>query len=415
MNTIKTKKEHPNNNMMEKRGPVIILGGCVNALGIVRSLGQAGIPSIVMHFCEDIALHSKYVYERFICPHPAIETESFISFMVEVGKQLPRKAVLFCDNDISLITISRHQKELEPYYLYPMSSWHVIERCIDKAQLHKLAVKAGVPHPKTIIISNIRELQPYNNEIIYPCVLKPAITMGFAEKLGLPSRTLNIETADELDYWQSRMIDSGFENTPLILQELIPGGVESLYTLTAYSNKNGDILAYSTGHKIRQNPANLGTIISGRVTPTPELLLLGQKLIKAAGFYGISNTEFKKDPRDGVFKLIEINPRPGMWNYSVMASGINMPYIAYEEIHGNKMVSVRSSKRELVWILSIMDLYFSTYGYKKTGFPEYSMTFRKWLATIKGKKVDGVFMLNDPKPGLIYIYRTLKSAFRISL
>lgn len=397
---------------MDNCAPGIILGGYVNGLGLVRSLGQEGIPSIVIDCKENIASHSKYVCEHFICPHPAEETESFIDFMIEIGKQLPHKGILFCTNDIWLIPISKYQKELESYYHYPMSSWDVIEKCTDKSQLYELAAKAGVPHPKTVIVNKVEELKQYENEIIYPSVLKPAITIGFIEKLGSAGRTLHIKTADELQYWRNRMIDCGLADTPLILQELIPGDAENLYTLTAYSNRDGDILAYSTGHKIRQNPPDAGTIVSGRVVHEPELFRLGQNLIKAAGFYGISNTEFKKDQRDGRFKLIEINPRPGMWNYSVMASGINLPYMAYKEIHEEKVSHVRNSEQELVWLLTITDLLLSIYGYRKQGFPEYSANIRKWLKTIKGKKVDGIFMLTDPVPGLIYLHGFLKSIFR---
>ena len=163
-----------------------------------------------------------------------------------------------------------------------------------------------------------------------------------------------------------------------------------------------ETISYSTGHKIRQNPPDAGTIVSGRVTPEPELFQLGKKLIKAAGYYGISNTEFKKDPRDGNFKLIEINPRPGMWNYSVMASGINLPYIAYEEVHGRTVSPVGSTEQELIWILGVMDFYLSLFGYKKKGFSEYSINLWQWLRTIRGaKRVEAVFKLSDPLPGII--------------
>lgn len=398
---------------MDKCGMGVILGGYVNGLGLVRSLGQAHIPSIVIDYEKSIASYSKYVCDHFICPHPVDKTEAFIEFMIELGMKLPYKGVIFCTDDIWLIPVSKYQKELEPYYLYPMSPWDVIERCEDKAQLYYLAREAEIPHPKTIILNNIEELEQYETDIPYPSILKPSITLGFMEKLGTSRRTINIETAEELGYWKKRIKDVGLSNIPLIYQELIPGETQNLYTLTAYSNIDGDILAYSIGHKIRQNPPDAGTIVSGKVIPEPELFKLGHKLIKTVGYYGISNTEFKKDNRDGKFKLIEINPRPGKWNYSVMASGINLPLIAYEEVHGRKLKSVKSNEQELIWISTLMDLYLSIYGYKKKGFPEYSINFRQWISTIRGgKRVSAIFMLNDPLPGLIDLYYLLRTAIR---
>ena len=68
---------------------------------------------------------------------------------------------------------------------------------------------------------------------------------------------------------------------------------------------------------------------------TKDWKKIGVNLIETLGFYGIANTEFKLDIRTGEFKLIEINARSGMWNSSVLNSGINMPLLALEGLWTN--------------------------------------------------------------------------------
>jgi predicted ATP-grasp superfamily ATP-dependent carboligase len=52
-------------------------------------------------------------------------------------------------------------------------------------------------------------------------------------------------------------------------------------------------------------------------------------LIQKIGFYGIVDAEFKRDPRDGLYKFIEVNPRVWMQNSFPSRYGCNLPYMAY--------------------------------------------------------------------------------------
>ena len=42
----------------------------------------------------------------------------------------------------------------------------------------------------------------------------------------------------------------------------------------------------------------------------PEVEPLGFRLLKSMGYHGIASVEFKRDPRDGQFKLMEVNMAP---------------------------------------------------------------------------------------------------------
>jgi len=394
-------------NKINKLIPVI-LGSGINALGLVRSYAKKNIKSIVVDSSKSYAFYSKYC-SGVIVSSAILNADAFVIDLLEFGKTLNQKGFLIPTNDEWLFPISRNQKELEKYFVFSMSENKVIEECSDKTKLYEFAGKFDIPHPKTFFLDTTDHINDIKKEIPYPCILKPTITVGYVEKLKTKGRVFRLENENELNEIINKIKKAGLNTIPHVLQEYILGGVENLYTITTYSNKSSDIIAYSTGHKIRQNPPDAGTIISGRVTPEPILLDLAQRLIKNIKFYGIANTEFKKDDRDGSFKLIEINPRPGKWNYSVTASGINMPYIALKEAEGIPQPFVSPSKQNLIWIVLIEDFLFSVFLFKKRGFKDFAVSFKQWRKSIKGKKVYPIFSLKDLGPFLFYLKDLTKS------
>ncbi len=385
----------------------VILGSGINSLGIVRSFAEQKIKSVVLDHVKSHAFYSKYSYGELVA-NPITETDNFIKDLILFGKKLKNKGFIIATNDEWLLPISRNQKQLEAYYYFPMSENKVIEICSDKEKLYSFAEENKIPYPKTFFLKNIHGIEKIEAEIIYPCILKPTITVGFTEKLKTRGRVFRLENKKELIKIIDKIKKADLSNIPYVLQEYIYGGIESLYTITTYSNKYGNIIAYSTGHKIRQNPPDAGTIVSGKVTPQPELYEYAKKLIKNVGFYGIANTEFKKDSKNGEFKLIEINPRPGKWNYSVTASGINMPIIALKEAEGEKYNKIQTSDNELIWLVFIEDFLLSLFLFKKKGYPEFNISFSQWRKSIKGKKVFPIFSIKDILPYFHYLITLIR-------
>ena len=59
----------------------------------------------------------------------------------------------------------------------------------------------------------------------------------------------------------------------------------------------------------------------------PQIMELGLSLLKSLNWVGVGMVEFKVDPRDGIPKLMEVNPR--FWGSLQLAivSGIDFPYL----------------------------------------------------------------------------------------
>jgi len=58
-------------------------------------------------------------------------------------------------------------------------------------------------------------------------------------------------------------------------------------------------------------------------------------------FTGIVEVEFKRDPRDGKLKLLDINPRVWRWISLGHRAGVDFPYLLYRLSRGERIDSVK--------------------------------------------------------------------------
>ena len=382
---------------------VIVLGSGINALGVVRSFANKKIPVFVIDYQKDVAAYSKYC--RFdLCNMPNDE-KNFITYLKKYLDNFQLPPVIFPTSDLYLFILLKNAKELKEKVLIPISDWEIVSKLLEKEYLYDLANKISVPHPKTKITNSINDIDSSIKDIQFPIIIKPSITYGFASEMG--DKAFIIYDIYDLKKFKDKLAKTSFKNKTLIVQEYIPGNVESLYTITSYANKESEIIGYSIGHKIRQYPPVTGTIISGKVEHVENIYKAANKFIKHSNFYGISNIEFKKDIRDNTYKLIEINPRTGLGNYSVLSCGINLPFMAYNDIL-NKPISKEFNKEiKLIWLDTFLDLYYSIWGFKSKGYKDYSISIINWFKSISGTKVDAIFSIKDILPSIIGLFLRL--------
>lgn len=373
---------------------VVVLGAGINGLGIIRSFAKTQIPVVAMSWYKDYGMYSRFC-EGKICPNPLNE-KALIEFLVDYAGQKQFKPVLFATSDLFLMPVVKHKKTLAEYYHIPVCDWDVLKPLIKKEYLYAFAEENRIPCPKTYVVRKDAELDEVEKYLSFPLILKPSVNIEFSKLLGEKAFILNSKS--EFLEIKAKILKTDLCSKGLIFQEFIPGNVDDLYTITSYTDKSHQIQGYSIGHKIRQYPPETGTIVSGRIKHVNQILESAETFMKASRFYGISNIEFKRDERDGTYKLMEINPRTGVWNSSALACGINLPLMAYKDILGEKIQKESNHSKSLVWLIGPLDFYYSIWGYKSKGYPDYSNSFFKWFKSIKGDKVEATFKWNDMMP-----------------
>lgn len=326
----------------------VIFGGYVNGYSLARTFYELyEIDSVVCDVKKNITKNS-YFCKYIIVPDPQKNEDDFIRFVKELGEKLVDKdeiPVLLVTNDIWLIPLGKHKEILKSVYKYTFSDWEVIKLLANKSSLYKLSDTIGVSYPKThrynIENSDFKHLLP-------PLLIKPSNVPMFINSFPRFNRNHIFSSYQSAEQFLHNVYSTGYEDD-MIIQEFIPGGVENLYTCTSYSDRKGNIKGVSVGCKLSQYPEEAGTITSGLVNYKSEVVELTRKILDSQNFFGIANTEFKFDKRYNSFKLIEVNARPGMWNYSTVLSGVNLIEMLIDDIIFNKELCFKEGKTQIIW------------------------------------------------------------------
>jgi len=382
----------------QERHPAIVLQvSWANGLDIIRDLAAAGVPLLAL---DDnpraLGLHSRLA-AGMVCPDPREDEEAFIVFLEQLGPRLPQRAVLFPTHDQYIWPISRHAQRLEPWYLIPFSRWQTMQRLHDKREQLETAQRVGVDIPKTVFVDDDADLARGAEEIGFPAIFKPVESLAF--KTRFRRHVLEIASRDELLRVYDKVRDCG----TLMLQDIVPGGDEELYTLGSYLDAQSRPLAQFTGHKLRQHPPRFGHVSMAVSLWVPELAEAGLRLLHELGYHGVSQVEFKRDPRDGRYRLMEVNARHWMWHSLATACGVNLSLTAYRDAIGDPYVARRQNDG-LKWVVSLTDARDAFSRWRKG-----DEKLLPWLKSYRGVTVDGLFSLKDPMPGALLTARQLRT------
>jgi D-aspartate ligase len=358
-------------------------------LDIIRDLGRSGVPIAAMDPDPGaLGLRSRYA-AGLVCPDPLDDEEAFLVFLEEFGRSLPQPAVVFPSHDEYIWPLSRHAERLEPWYIVPFSRWDAMQRVYDKRAQMEAAARAGVDMPRTAFVSSAAELQAAAAEIPFPAVLKPVESLAF--KLRFHRHILDVETPADLQRIYDKVDDLGV----LMLQERIPGGEHELWTVGSYLDAGSRPLAVFTGHKLRQYPHAGGSCLAGVSRWDGDLADAGLRLLRELRFHGVSQVEFKRDPRDGRFCLMEVNARHWKWHGLAAACGVNLSLAAYSDAVGRPYVAPRQLDG-VKWIVVNKDVPLALLEIAKR-----ERDPLEYVRSLRGTRVDGLHSLADPVPGLL--------------
>jgi predicted ATP-grasp superfamily ATP-dependent carboligase len=375
--------------------PAIVLEvGWVNGLGAIQTLARAGVKVLALdHRPFAIGLRSRYCLP-LLCPDPYAEEQRFTAFLSELVELLPAPTPILATHDDGLATISRALPKLGGKLLCPAPGAAKLDLLQQKSWQLARAAEANVAAPLTLYPSSASEAREAAKEIGFPLFVKPSEPIAF-RKVYPRRRVFSCDSMAGLD----EAYEMAAPYAPM-LQEVVPGGDKELYTVGSYLDNGGRALGIFCGRKLRQTPRSrklvprgVGSCRHGEALWLPELVEDSLRLLEVCTYTGISQVEFKRDPRDGRYKLMEINPRLWMWHTLAAACGVNLAHIAYLDLTGRPPEPRTSEGRRKQWAITLM------------------RGERPIIA--RPPFVEPVLSLRDPKPALVYLYRYLKNFGRL--
>lgn len=368
----------------------LLMGADYRALGIARSLGRRRIPVwVVKQGGHLVAAASRYVRRRV--PWPDGDDAQKIDFLLDLSVKNSLKGwALIPTDDFAVNLASVHHDLLSKQYRVTVPPWEKLLWACDKRQLHKLAQKLGIDQPWTKCIPAIEELA--HLDCPFPVILKPAIRLK-PSSLAIPKAW----RADDHQQLLARLEETASFIPPenLILQEMVPGGGETQFSYAALC-KDGFPLASITARRLRQYPKDFGQFSTFVETvDEPQVVAAAERLLAATRFTGLAEVEFKKDPRDGRFKILDVNPRVWGWHTLSVRAGVDFSYLLWLLIRGEPVPALQARAGER-WIHGTADLRVAFGDILNGGF-----SLASYLRSVRGPKESAMFAWDDPLPGLL--------------
>ena len=372
-------------------GAVVIGGGC-QGLGIARSLGRRGIRVCLIDDEISIARASRYVRDTIRVPDLRTERALLDALTVARGRLRLSGWVLYPTREENIAAIAANRDILQREFRVPTPELDSIRHAWDKREVYGLAERLSIPVPRTWFPRSEEDLAAI--DVNDPVVLKPAIKEHFFYTTHAKAWRAN--TAAEL-LAAFRRATEIMPASEVIVQEMIPGGGEQQYAYCAFF-RDGRPVGSMTVRRRRQHPSDFG--VASTYVETISLEELAEpscRFLTAIGYYGLVELEYKRDPRDGVYKLLDVNART--WGYHSLGgpAGVDFPYLLFRDQIGAPVEEARA-RPGVRWIRLATDvpnaLRDIRAGRLRSG---------DYLRSLRGVHTEAVFSLRDPVPGLYEI------------
>jgi D-aspartate ligase len=353
--------------------------GWVNGLAAIRALGRAGVRVFAVdHRPSALGFRSRYG-ERVLAPDCVEDEDGFVAALRAVAERADSPVAVFPTHDAPLNALARN---LDSSFLVPFPAWETLAAVQNKRSQLERAAAVDVGVPETRYPSSAADARAAADELGLPVLVKPSDPVGFKRRFR--RQAFRCETAAEVEDAYARA-----EAFAPMVQELVPGEDDQLYSVGSYLARDGRPLGVFCGRKLRQTPPGVGTCRVGEAVWVDELVEAAMRLLRAFGFHGLSQVEFKRDQRDGRFKLMEINPRLWQWHGLATACGVDLPRIAYADLVGEPLPDATMNGAGKRWAITLL--------------PGERPAFQR------PPYVDAVWATDDPKPALVHLARVVRS------
>jgi predicted ATP-grasp superfamily ATP-dependent carboligase len=247
----------------------------------------------------------------------------------------------FVQNHPSLVVIPTRDDEAEhlsllrgklgPHVRIAVSDPPTVRLCLEKQDTYRFAEEMGIPCPRTLHIGVGEHIPDRFDDYLMPCLVKPVRNCDFYMNFGRRKAFVCYDVNDvrrKLDL----SLKAGFD---MMVQELIPGADDTLWEYITCNGPDGRRLMEIISRKLCQNPPEFGVGCIRRSEKNEKVIDYSRRLFDKLGYCGIGETEFKYDQRDGLYKLLEINPRCVMPISLPVKCGLDMPSALYHAYAGN--------------------------------------------------------------------------------
>jgi D-aspartate ligase len=364
--------------------PVVVVGGVLTALGVVRSLASAGIP--VYLACDTRFCPAGLSRQCTLLRVPDLEGQGLVDGLLSIAGRIGEKAVLILTSDLQVVAVSGARAALEAHYFLALPTETMVDVLMDKAKFQAYAEEIGLPVPRAVVLDEGADEQALD-VLSMPVVVKPA-----DHGLAPAERTTRADSLAEAHTVARRMRCAA---SSIVVQEWIDGDDDDIYFTLFVCDGQARIVALFTGRKMICEPPLVGsTALCVAATEEHQALAAQtQAFVTDSHYHGIGGLEFKRHRRTGQFVVVEPTVGRADWQEEIATlCGVNIPAIAYRTALGEPVESVGPIDPTVAWRAS------------------FRHRPRAGQLPPGTRFVDGYFRRADPLPGVYSLYAYLRTS-----
>ena len=287
-------------------------GHARQALALARAFKDLGCS--VTAICEsglDVCSKSRYVdcvvKDSSIHDRPDLRVESIIR---EVSKGGYTLVVSFSDVTVEQIVLNKER--IEKYCKTAVVDKDIFYLAYDKLNTMQICMDNNIPCPLTLFDCKTVD-DVMRRQLVYPLIVKPRSSYG---AIGFHK----FDNSEELrTYLESH--ESDIEH--FVIQEYIPQ-TDLQYECSIFVDEKNDVKSAMVFEKNRWFPVHGGSSTLNTSVKDSDIVEHCSILMRRINWRGCCDIDLIRDPRDGVAKIMEINPRISGSGKLVIISGVNL-------------------------------------------------------------------------------------------
>ena len=213
-----------------------------------------------------------------------------------------------------------------------------LEQLAFKAPFAETLAQLSIPQPHTTILRTPADLDTVADEVLARSFLKPSDSYSFQVRFG--RKAFWAVNRGEARARLEQVLAAGLT---VMLQEYVPGPPTAHYFVDGFVDRGGTPRAFFVRQRIRMwgpdfgNSSFMLSVPAETAAPAIDALC---RLLIATEYRGIFSAEFKRDSRDGSFRMIEVNSR--VWKFVDFAvrCGVDVCTMAYDDAEERPVASV---------------------------------------------------------------------------
>jgi predicted ATP-grasp superfamily ATP-dependent carboligase len=288
------------------------------------------------------------VKQAFTVPSPQTREAELVDALVRLAGTAGG-GLLVPASDEAVVALSRNAARLRPHYVVAAPAWEVVRRFIEKRWTYQVAEEAGIPAPATVVPRSVEEAKDAGARFGFPLLLKPSQSHLFYDRFR--RKMVVIGGMREL---LERFEEARAACLEVMIQEIVPGPDSEVVNYNAYVWEGRPLVEF-TARQLRKAPPHFGSPRVVRSERIEEVLGPGRAMLRALGFEGFACSEFKRDPKDGRYKIVDVNGRHNLSGLLAVRCGVNFPLLQYRHLLYGEVPRPATFREGVYWTDVVRD------------------------------------------------------------